>query len=103
MHSFHKGAKKTEVVMRSGAEGGTVGSGMHMGDVRADGEVNGYGNFVPIRGEENAGACMFGIQRAAREKLSGGLTIANAGVSCRGGDLVEICAGFAGHAKGSRS
>ena len=52
MHFFHERAEEAEIVVRGGAECGAVGGRMHMGNVGADGEVDGDGNFVLIGGEE---------------------------------------------------
>src|SRR5947208_3138740 len=99
MHFFHERAEEAEIVVRGGAEGGAVGGGMHVGNVRADGEMDGDGNFVLIGGEEDAGGGVLRIEFARGEKFSGGFAVADASVRRGGGDFVEISAGFASHAE----
>src|SRR6266403_1143708 len=72
MHLLDEGAEEAEVVMRGGAEGGAVGRAVHVGNVRANGEMNGDGDAVFVGGYEDTGIGMLNIEDAAREELSGG-------------------------------
>src|ERR1700686_3442319 len=75
MHLLYKSAEQSEVVMRGIAKCSAVGGGMHVRNVRADGEMDGHGNAVFVGGHENAGIRMFYFDDAAREKLPGGFTV----------------------------
>src|SRR6266436_9096150 len=99
MHLLHKRAKEAEIEMRSGAEGGAVGGAVHVGNIRADGEMYGDGDTKFVSGGQHAGVGIGNIDHGVVEKLAGGFAVAE---TCAHGDfcdLVEILAGFRGHAE----
>jgi len=99
MHLLDEGAEEAEVVVRGGAERGTVGGAVHVGDVRADGEMDGDGDAVFIGGDEDAGIGMLYIEDAAREELAGGFAVADSNAVRNLGHFVDVLAGFCGHAE----
>src|ERR1700719_2989935 len=101
MHLLHEGAKEAEVEVRGGAESGAVGGAMHVGNVCADGEMDGDGDAELVGGGEDAGACVGDIDYCVMEELAGGFAVAEAGAHGDFCDLVEILAGFGGHAEGA--
>ena len=66
MHLLNERAEQTEVAIRGIAKCSAVRGGMHVRDVRADGEMNGHGNPVFVRGYEDAGIRVFHFDDAAR-------------------------------------
>src|SRR6202521_3443849 len=50
MHLLHKRAEQSEVVMRGIAKCSAAGRGMHVRNVRADGEMDGHRNAALVRG-----------------------------------------------------
>src|SRR5579884_354999 len=99
VHFLHERAEEAKVDKRGGAESRAVSVRVHVGDVRADSEMDGDGNAEAIGVPENAGASVEWLERARGEELACGFSIADAG-ACRGcGDLIEIFAGFASHAE----
>src|SRR6266436_7483773 len=98
MHLLHKRAEQSKVVMSGIAKRCAVGGGMHVRDVRADGEMNCHGNAVFVRGDQYAGIGMFNFDDAAGEKLSAGFAVTNANAMRELGDFVEILPCFFGHA-----
>src|ERR1700688_41735 len=72
---------------------------MHVGDVRADGEMDGDGDAVFVGGYEDAGICVFDWDDAAREELAGGFAVADANAVRELGDFVDVLVGFRGHAE----
>src|SRR6266852_9622403 len=99
MHLLHKRTEEAEIVMRGGAESGAVGGTVHVRDIRADAEMNRYGNAVFVGSNEDAAICVLDIDDAAREKLSGSFAVADANALGKFGELVDVLAGFGGHAE----
>ena len=97
MHLLDKRAEEAKIVMRGIAERCAVGGGMHMRDVRADGEMNRQGDAVFVSGNKNAGIRVFDFDDAAREKLPGGFAVADANAVGKLGEFVDVLAGFGGH------
>jgi hypothetical protein len=50
MHLFHESAEEAEIEEGGGAEARAIGGGMHVGNVGADGEMNGDGDALFVRG-----------------------------------------------------
>src|SRR6266446_329594 len=99
MHLLDESAEEAEIVMCGGAESSAVGGAVHVRDVRADGEMDGDGNAVLVRGNENAGIRVLDIDNAAGEKLSSGFAVADANALGKFGEFVDVLAGFGGHAE----
>jgi hypothetical protein len=99
MHTLNETTEETKIEMRGSAESGAVDGGMHVGNVGADGEMNGYGNAVLVRGYENAVVSVFDFDDAAREELPGGFAIANSNALSKLGNVIDVLAGFCGHAE----
>ena len=99
MHLLHERAEEAEIEMRGGAESGAVGSSVHMRNVRADGEMHGDGNAEFVGSGEDAGVRVGDVNYGVVEKLPGGFAVAEAGTHGDFCDLVEIFAGFRGHAE----
>src|ERR1700722_11146643 len=78
MHLFHESREEAEIEERGGAKTRAVGGGMHVRDVRADGNMNGDGYALPVSGDQNAGGGVFYVEDAAVEVLAGSFAIANA-------------------------
>src|ERR1700756_1598594 len=97
MHLLHQGAKEAEIEVRGGAEGGAVGSAVHVGDVCADGEVHCDWDTKFVGGRQDAGACVRHIDYGVVEELAGGFAVAEAGAHGDFCDLIEVFAGFRGH------
>src|SRR5258708_634878 len=72
---------------------------MHVGNVGADGEMDGDGDAEFVGGGQDAGVCVGDIDYRVMEKLAGGFTIAEAGAHGDFCDLVKILAGFHSHAE----
>ena len=53
MHLFHESAEETEIEKRGGAEAEAVSGRMHVGNVSADGKMNGDGDAVFISSYKN--------------------------------------------------
>ena len=58
VHLLHQGAKQAEIGEGRGAERGSFSRGMHVRNVRADGQMNGDGNSAPIGLDQHAGLRM---------------------------------------------
>src|SRR6266436_4568415 len=101
MHLLHQGAKETEIEVRGGAEGGAVGGAVHVGDIGADGDVHGDGDAKFVSSGQDAGACVGDIDYGVVEELAGSFAVAEAGAHGDFCDLVEVFAGFRGHAEGA--
>ncbi len=99
VHLLNESAKETEVVMRGVAKRSAVGGGVHVRDVRTDGEMDRHGNAVFVRSNEDAGTCVFVIDAAAREELPGSFTVADVDAVRKFGEFVDVLAGFGGHAE----
>ena len=99
MHLLHERAKEAEVMKSGGAESGAVGGGMHVGDVGANGEMDGDGDAVLVSVDEDAGICVLELESAAGKELAGSFAVANANARGELGEFVEVAAGFLGHAK----
>jgi hypothetical protein len=54
MHLLDESAEEAEIVMSGIAEGRAVGGWMHVGDIGADGEMDGDGDAVFVGGDEDA-------------------------------------------------
>src|SRR6266478_6018915 len=85
--------------MGGGAEGGSVGGAVHVGNVCADSEMNGDGDAEFVGGGQDAGVCVGHIDHGVVEKLAGGFAVAEAGAHGDFCDLVQILTGFRGHAE----
>src|SRR5882762_1446123 len=85
--------------MGGGAEGGSVGGAVHVGDIGANGEMDGDGDAESVGSDQDAGACVGDIDYGVMEELAGGFTIAEAGAHGDFCDLVQILTGFRGHAE----
>src|SRR5258708_12603111 len=72
---------------------------MHVGNVGADGEMDGDGDAEFVGGGQDAGVCVGDIDYRVMEKLAGGFTIAEAGAHGDFSALVKILAGFPSHAQ----
>src|SRR5271155_2087698 len=103
MHLFHESAEEAEIEERGGAEAGAVGGGMHVRNVRADGQMNGDRDTLLVSGNENAGGGVFCFDDTAGEELAGGFAVAD--VEARGEfrNFVDVFAGFGGHAELARA
>src|SRR5229473_5869354 len=101
MHLLHQAAEEAEVEMGGGAEGGAVGRAVHVRDVGADGEMNGDGDAEFVGSHEDAGPCEGDIDDSVVEELAGGFAIAEAGAHSDFCYLIQILAGFRGHAEGA--
>jgi hypothetical protein len=99
LHFADEGAEELEVVMRGGAEIFSGSAAMNVGDVRADGEMDGDGNFCAIGSGENALVEMAGACALVIEDFAGGFAEADAGAACESGHFVDDAAGFVGHAE----
>src|ERR1700674_1034632 len=99
MHLLDKSAEEAEIVMRGSAKCSAAGSGMHVGNVRADGEMDRHGDAVFVSSHENAGISMFDFDDAAGEKLSGGFAVTDPNALGKFGKFVDVLAGFGGHAE----
>src|ERR1700730_2237549 len=99
MHLPDEGAEEAKIVVRSGAQRGAVGGAMHVGNVRADGEMDGDGNAAFVGVNEDAGLRVLDRDDAAREELPGGFAVADAGAVGKFGDFVDVLAGLRGHAE----
>src|SRR6266576_3197232 len=89
--------------MSGGTERGAVCGAVHVGDVGADGEVDGDGDTEFIGGGQDARVGVGDVDHGIVEELAGGFAVAEAGAHGNFGDLVEIFAGFRGHAEGART
>src|SRR5216683_2055439 len=85
--------------MGGGAEGGSVGGAVHVGDIGADREMHGDGDAESVGSDQDAGVCVGHVDHGVVEKLAGGFAVAEAGAHGDFCDLVEVFAGFRGHAK----
>ena len=72
---------------------------MHVGYVRADGQMNGNRDAVLVRGHENAGIRMLNFDDAAGEELPRGFAVADSNAVRKFGEFVDVLAGFGGHAE----
>src|SRR6266849_3796667 len=99
MHLLDESAEEAEVVVRGGAERGAVGGAVHVGDIRADGEMDGDGNALFVGSDEDAGISMLDVEDAAREELAGGFAVADANAVRDLGHFVDVLAGFGSHAE----
>src|SRR5260370_14691420 len=99
MHLLDERAEEAEIKMRGGAESGAVGGGVHVGNVRADGDVDGHRNTVVVSGNEDAGIRMLDWNDAAREELAGGFAVADSSAIRKFGNFVDVLAGFLSHAE----
>src|SRR5580704_6643424 len=99
MHLFHESAEEAEVEEGGGAEARAVGRGMHVRNVRADGEMNSDGYALFVGGDEDAGVRIFYLQDAAVEKLAGGFAVADVETGGEFRKFVDVLTGFAGHAE----
>ena len=88
MHALDEGAEKAEIVMGGSAESSAVNGRMHVGDIRADGKVNGNRDFLRVSGDEHAHFRMPGLEHAAREVLPRGFAVAHADTMSELGDFV---------------
>src|ERR1700693_1462696 len=92
-------AGEQKVLVSRGTKSGTVGGRMHVRDVSADGQMNGDWNASAIGCGHNAGRRVARFRFAAGQELAGSFAIADAGTRGIFGNVVELLAGFAGHAK----
>ena len=65
-------------MQRSRAEGRALRGGMHVRNVRANGQMNRHGDALLVCGNQQAQFRVFGFQNTAGEILSGRFTVANA-------------------------
>src|SRR6267154_970973 len=101
MQLLHEGAEEAEIKMGGGAEGCAVGGAVHGGDVGADGQVNGDRDAQFVGGGQDAGVGVGDVDHSVVEELAGGFAVAEAGAHGDFGDLIQIFAGFGGHAEGA--
>ena len=99
MHVLGEGAEKPEIVMRGIAESRALGRRMHVRNVRADGEMHGDRDASLVSRGKDTGFGMFGCDDAAVQELTRCLAVANSNTLRQLGDIVEILAGFLGHAE----
>src|SRR5580692_3207345 len=99
MHLFHESAEESEIEKSSSAEAGAVGGRMHVGDVRADGEVNRDRDALFVSSDEDARIGIFYIEDAAGEELARCFAVADVEAGCEFRKFVDVLAGFAGHAE----
>src|SRR5277367_3523861 len=99
MHLLHERAEETEIEERGGAEARTIRGRMHVGNVRADGEMNGDGDALFVGSDEDAGVRIFYVQDPAVEELAGGFAVADVKTGSEFRKFVDVLAGFAGHAE----
>src|SRR5271155_4986571 len=99
MHLFHESAEEAEIEERGGAEAWAVSGGMHVRNVRADGEMNGDRDTLLVSGNENAGGGVFCFDDTAGEELAGGFAVADVEARGQFRNFVDVFAGFAGHAE----
>src|SRR5260370_26271005 len=85
--------------IRGGRESGAVGGTVHVRDIRGDAEMNGLGNGVVVGSNEDGAMRVVDIDDAAREKLAGSFAVADANALGKFGELVDVLAGFGGHAE----
>src|SRR5258706_12539521 len=97
MHLLHQRAEEAEIEVRGGAESSAVRGGVHVGNVRADGEMHGDGDAKFVGGGQDAGVSVGNVDYGVVEELAGGFAIPEAGAHGNFGDLVQIFAGFRGH------
>ena len=85
--------------MRGIAEGRAIGGGMHVRNIRADGEMNRHGNAVLVGRDEDAGIRVLDVKDAAVQKLPRGFAVADANTVRQLGDFVDVFSGFFRHAE----
>src|ERR1700739_2913681 len=94
MHSFYQAAEQAKIVVRGGSQRCAIRRGMHVRNVRADGEVNGYRQAKLVCIEYNACMCVLRQQPAAGEELARRFSIPNTRKRGSTGNLVQEQSGF---------
>src|SRR5208282_5971729 len=103
MHLFHESAEEAEIEEGGGAEARSIGGGMHVWDICADGEMYGDGDALFVGGDEDAGGGVLYVEDAAGEELAGGFAVADVEARSELGEFVDVFAGFTGHAELARA
>src|SRR5262249_9522595 len=97
MHSLNESAEEPEIKIRGRAERGAVDGSMHVGNVGADGEMDGYRYVLPVSGDKHTRIRMLDLANTAVQNLGGRLSVTDANAMRELGKFVEILAGFFSH------
>src|SRR6202035_2621810 len=99
IHLRNQRAKKTKVLVGGCAERRAVGHGMHVRDVRTNGQMHGDRYALLVGLQQYTGSRIFGFYFSGGEEFSSGFAVADSAEAGGDGNLIEEEAGFRGHAK----
>ena len=99
VHLPDQSTEKAEVAMGCGTDGSGIGSAVHVRRVCADSDVNGHGYSMPVGGGQDTEIREWGVAETAGKKLASSFAVADAEARGDFRDLVDVFAGFVGHAE----